>query len=205
MTWIDISQPLRSTTAVWPGDAPFSYRLVATLEADGANVGEMTASMHIGTHVDAPFHYKEDGVTIDRLSPELFIGEALVVDLRGHEVIYASHFADVDLTGVSRVLVKLRDEVEVDKFPVSYPIFDESVAEFLCDKGVKLIGVDTPSVDAVENVSLTMHNACAKYNLIIIENLLLQDVSSGLYDFIGLPLRVEGGDGSPIRAVLKRK
>lgn len=205
LTWIDISQPLRQTTAVWPGDTPFSYRLVATLEKDGANVGEMTASMHIGTHVDAPFHYMKEGATIEQLPLDLFIGEALVVDLRGHEVISASHFSEVDFTGISRVLVKLRDVIEVDEFPSSYPIFDESVAAFLYDKGIKVIGVDTPSVDEVDNVSLTMHNACAKYNLIIIENLMLQHISSGLYDFIGLPLRVEGADGSPIRAVLKRK
>lgn len=205
MTWIDISQPLRSTTAVWPGDTPFSYRLVATLEEDGANVGEMTASMHFGTHVDAPFHYKGDGATVEQLSLDLFIGEALVVDLRGNERILPSHFSEVDLTGIRRVLIRLRDRIDVEAFPSNYPIIDKSVAAFLTDKGVQLIGVDTPSVDAVENVSLSMHNACAKYNLIIVENLMLQHVSPGLYDFIGLPLRVEGGDGSPIRAVLKRK
>lgn len=203
MKILDITHPHSDRLAPWPGDTPFEFSLVARLR-DGAscNVGKLTSSIHCGTHLDAPFHYKESGATIDALPPELFIGPARVFLAQGRQVITREIFAGLDGRATPRVLVRTNACDDKSVFPSLIPTLATDVAAWLGQQGVCLIGVDLPSVDQVDSKTLPIHHALDAANIAILENLDLRLVPAGVYELIALPLRIEGADGSPVRAVL---
>jgi len=203
--WIDITQPLRNTMAVWPGDTPFQFHLAVTKEESGSvNIGEISSSTHIGTHADAPFHFDNEGKTIDQIDPSIYIGKAIVIDLTEKGEIRREYLENIDFQGVQRVLFKCLKEIDVDTFPDEVPYMDPEIGPFLKEKGIILIGIDSPSVDSITSKTLDTHHSLNRNGIHIIENLMLTKVEAGLYEFIALPLKIEGGDGSPVRAVVRK-
>ncbi|SFB16082.1 Kynurenine formamidase [Lentibacillus halodurans] len=202
--WIDISQPLTNKMAHFPGDTPFNYALTYTKEQTGSvNVGQITGSVHTGTHIDAPFHYDSNGKTVDLLDLDIYIGEAVVLDVSYTDKITADTLKQFDLSGVSRVLLHTSLPNNPERFPDQMPELDPSIAAFLNENGVNLIGVDMPSVDPPESKDLTAHHALYQHGIFILENLMLDDVDPGCYELIALPLAIDDADGSPVRAVLR--
>lgn len=201
--WIDITMPLHKNMPVWPGDTPFQYQLMATLEQDGANVGDITMSLHAGTHIDAPFHYDDFGKSIDVLPIELFIGPSLIVELLDVKQIQLQHVARLMLDGIERIFFKTKQHYDLYRFDPDFTTIHPEVVHFLAEKGVKVVGTDAPSVDAVNDSTLQAHHAFRKERLYIIENLYLKDIKAGMYEFFGVPLAIQGGDASPIRAVVR--
>ncbi|MFC4556786.1 arylformamidase [Virgibacillus kekensis] len=203
-SWIDISQPLTNDMAHFPGDTPFNYSLTYTKEQTGSvNIGQITASVHTGTHVDAPFHYDSDGKTIDQLGLDLYVGPAKVVDVSNTERITTDTLKEFDLDGITRVLLRTSLPNNAKVFPEKTPYLDPGIAAYLYEQGVRLIGVDMPSVDAPDSKDLATHHALYEYNIFILENLMLDHVKSGNYELIALPLAIEGSDGSPVRAAIR--
>ena len=202
--WIDITMPLHKNMPIWPGDTPFQYRLMATLEQDGANVGEITMSLHAGTHIDAPFHYDDFGKSIDALPIELFIGPTCIVELKDVKQIRLENVEKLALDGIERLFFKTKQQYDLYRFDASFTTIHPEVVRFLAEKGVKVVGTDAPSVDAVDDVTLQAHHAFREEQLYIIENLYLKDIETGMYEFIGVPLAIQGGDASPIRAVVRK-
>lgn len=203
--WIDITQTISSRIATWPGDTLFEYELTATKEqGDGANVGTITASLHTGTHADAPFHYVSEGKTLDTLDVNMYIGRAKVVDVIGAKEIGKEELEGFDLTGVERLLLKTTNIASPEKFPTQINVLKENIGPFLKEKGIFLIGTDQPSVDGIESKEMLAHHSLFNNDVYILENLLLENVEPGDYDLIALPLKIEGADGSPIRAVLRK-
>ena len=203
MKIIDITHLHSDRLAPWPGDTPFEFRFVARLR-DGAscNVGKLTCSIHSGTHLDAPYHYDESGATIEALPPELFIGPARVLHAQGRDVITRELFAGLDGRATPRVLVRTNACDDKSIFPSRIPTLAPDVPVWLGQQGVRLIGVDVPSVDELDSKTLPIHHALGAANITILENLDLRAVPAGCYDLIALPLRLAGADGSPVRAVL---
>ena len=203
MKIIDITHPMSDRLAPWPGDTPFEFSLVARLR-DGAscNVGRLTCSIHTGTHLDAPFHYTASGATVDALAPEIFIGPARVFLAPGREVITREIFAGLDGRATPRVLVRTNACDVKSVFPSRIPTLAPDVPAWLGGQGVRLFGLDLPSVDPVDSKTLPLHHALGATNIIILENLDLRAVAAGVYELIALPLRLVGADGSPVRAVL---
>ncbi len=202
--WIDITMPLHKNMPVWPGDTPFDYQLVAKLGTDGANVGEMTMSLHAGTHVDAPFHYDDFGKSVDALPLDLFMGPALLVEMTGMEQIQKQHVELLTLQGIERIFFKTKKTYDLYRFDASYTTIHPDAVVYMASRGIKVIGTDAPSVDAVEDEALLAHHTCKEEGVYIIENLYLKDVEAGVYEFIGLPLPIQGGDASPIRAIIRK-
>ena len=202
--WIDITMPLHKNMPVWPGDPAFQYRLVATLEQDGANVGEMTMSLHAGTHIDAPFHYDDFGKSIDTLPIELFIGPTLIVEMLDVQQIQLQNVTQLKLDGIERLFFKTKRQYDLYRFDPSFTTISPDVVLYLAEKGIKVVGTDAPSVDMVDDVTLQAHHAFRREGLYIIENLYLKDIETGMYEFIGMPLAIQGGDASPIRAVVRK-
>ena len=203
--WIDITQPFRNTIATWPGDTAFHFELAYSKEDTGSvNIGRFTTSTHTGTHADAPYHFDVNAPTIEQMDVNIYIGEALVVDLTDQKEIRVEHLKSIDFREVKRVLFKLKKEVEIDRFPESVPILNPEIAPFLKEKGIVLLCVDIPSVDPLDSKVLDTHHGLYRNGIHIIENLMLQHVTPGLYDFIGLPLKIEGADGAPVRAVIRK-
>ncbi|QKY71518.1 arylformamidase [Lentibacillus sp. CBA3610] len=202
--WIDITQPLTQDMAHFPGDTPFDYALTYTKAQTGSvNVGQITGSVHTGTHIDAPFHYDSSGKTVDQLDLDLYIGRAVVIDVSHTEKITAETLKPFDLQGASRVLLRTSLPNNPKRFPNHMPELDPSAAEFLSGHGVTLLGVDLPSVDPPESKDLPAHHALYRHDIFILENLMLDHVQSGHYELVALPLAIAGADGSPVRAVLR--
>ncbi|GGE62364.1 arylformamidase [Priestia taiwanensis] len=202
--WIDISQALTNDIAVWPGDTPFSYVVNWPMEQSGSvNVGKITMSTHTGTHVDAPFHFDNNGKKVLDLDINVYIGKARVIDVSMFEQVGIKELENYQLGGVSRLLLKLSPNASDSEFPRYIPYIEEAAASYLCAKGVQLIGVDVPSVDPVESKELVAHHALFAHGIHILENLVLHHVKEGEYELIALPLALQDADGSPVRAVLR--
>ncbi|NBJ70162.1 MULTISPECIES: arylformamidase [Clostridia] len=203
--WIDISQPLSPQIAHWPGDTPFQYQLTASIEeTKSVNIGNIHTSLHIGTHIDAPYHFSATGKTVGQLSIEPYIGRAVVIDVSDTETINAQVLAAMDWSkSTKRVLLHTSLENEPNRFPVKLPYLDPNIAPFLQAKGVQLLGVDMPSVDAPDSKDLATHHALAAHGIYILENVMLDRVPVGEYELIALPLSIQGADASPVRAVIR--
>jgi arylformamidase len=202
--WIDISQPLSSDIAHWPGDTPYSYETTFTKEQTGSvNIGKITTSLHTGTHVDAPFHFKNDGEKIVDLDINLYIGPARVIDVSDYRNIDSTVLQTFDLDGVTRLLLKTSVPNNPKRFPEQIPALSADVAAFLQQKGIHLIGVDIPSVDPLDSKEMDAHHALYKHGINILENIMLDKVKEGDYELIALPLPLKEADGSPVRAVIK--
>lgn len=204
---IDLSRTLRSGGPQWPGDTPTAFSLVARI-TDGAscNVGRLTLSVHNGTHADAPYHYREDGATIDAVAPERFVGPARVIDARGRATLGPELFmglAEGELAATPRVLFRTDAWRDPAVFPTTWPLLEPGTPAWLGARGVTLVGFDVPSVDALESKDLPRHRALADADIVILESLDLTGAAPGVYELIALPLKLAGADGSPVRAMLR--
>ena len=210
----DISRTLWNYLAEWPGDEPFHFRLTKKI-ADGqsVNLGAITMGVHNGTHADAQFHFDAAGESIEKAPLEVYLGRAVVVDLaesfsqrREKQLItiedLQAHAEEIGKT--SRLLIKTGRWSDSAVFPKQIPVIAAQVPSWLQKNGVKLLGLDVPSMDEIDSKSLQNHHALAAAGIAIIESLDLSRVSPGIYNLAALPLKIAGGDGAPMRAVLWR-
>jgi arylformamidase len=176
-------------------------------EGSSVNLGRITTSVHSGTHADAYFHFDDRGLTIDRMPLECFLGPAVVLDVsrRGQsdEISLDDLAAAAEqLATAPRLLLKTGGWPDSTKFPESIPTIAEGVAQWLGRNHVKLLGLDLPSVDAIDSKDLRNHHALASAGVAILEGLDLSGVVPGVYWLSALPIKIAGGDGAPARAVL---
>jgi arylformamidase len=199
----DISQPLGRGTAVWPGDR--SIDLAWSLRrdrGDSVNVAALTASVHTGTHADGFLHVDDAGETAARMPLDAYIGNCVVLDVRGRDVVTEDDVAHLDLGDAERVLFRTRERVDPGEFPERFAHIDPGLARRLAGAGVRLVGTDAPSVDPVDSTTLDAHHAFVAGRVAILENVLLTEIEAGRYTLIALPLRLVEADSSPVRAVL---
>jgi len=204
MSLIDITHPLSSALAPWPGSTPFQLRFAARMDQGAvSNVGFLTSPIHLGTHLDAPFHYLRDGATVDQLPLERLVGPARVFDGRGRLILTPELFAGLDGRATPRVLVRTNACDDKTVFPARIPALAPDLPAWLGTQGVSLLGLDLPSVDPVDSATMPTHVALGAAGIIILENLDLRLAEPGIYQLIALPLKICGGDGSPVRAILR--
>jgi len=207
---IDLSYELEPATPVYPGDAGVEIGILETTSSKVAgrralNNSRISVSIHTGTHMDAPFHFFEDGRTIDQVPLERFCGPALCVDLEGAQTI--------DAAKLKPLAEKIRRQPKVilhtgwaarwktPDFFTGHPCLTEDGAQFLVDAGVHLIGLDTPSVDLPP---FPAHLVLLGNDVVIVENLRnLDAIPQELFELIVLPLKIAGRDGSPVRAIAR--
>src|SRR5690625_53747 len=202
--WIDITQPLTNKIAHWPEDEPFQYETTVTKEQSGSvNIGRIISSTHTGTHVDAPFHFLNDGKRILDLDIERYIGCCKVIDVSSYESINEDALRSVLTTTTERVLIKTALPNDPTYFPTEVPAITPDGAAYMASLGVKLVGVDVPSVDPIDSKDLNGHHTLNEHDIYILENVMLDHVEIGDYDLIALPLALAEADGSPVRAVIK--
>ncbi len=202
----DITRPLHNALPPWPGDTAFDYRLTWRMDAGASvNVGALTMGTHNGTHADAPFHFLPGGARIDALDLGVYVGPACVADVTGAGwTITREHLAGhLEQNGVSRLLLKTGAWPDGAPFPARIPLLAPDVPAWLGEQGVRLLGLDVPSVDAIDSHDLPTHHALAAAGVHILESLDLSAVLASVYELIALPLRVAGGDAAPVRAVLR--
>ncbi|MGF9978085.1 arylformamidase [Viridibacillus arvi] len=203
--WIDISQRLDKNVAVWPGDTPFSYKINWSKNESGSvNVGQINMSLHTGTHIDAPFHFDNEGKRVIDLDLDLYIGNAQIIHLPNKTSIGVNELSNFDLQGVTRLLIRTDAWKNRSVFPQTIPHIQPELAAYLSEHGVRLIGLDLPSVDPLDSKELAAHHELAGHNIHILEGLVLDDIGPGNYELAALPLALVEADGSPVRAVLKK-
>jgi arylformamidase len=162
-------------------------------------------STHCGAHADAPLHYDPNGASIDQLDLGDFIGPARVIDARGENPLCGFDDIAAALDGAPpRLLFRLMERLDPMVWPTGFRALAPDAVERLALRGIRLIGVDVPSVDPETSKELPSHMVCRAHDLRIIENLVLADVAPGDYELIALPLKLAGLDAAPVRAVLRR-
>ena len=200
---IDISQTLDTGIDVWPGDTPFHPFWVMRMDGgDSCNVGSVTMSLHTGTHADAPKHFLDDGSSPSDCDLNVYMGRVTVVDATGSPFVDLSTVRAFKHTKPERVLFKT-STARANKFVDTFSYIAKDAAEALVGLGVRLVGLDTPSVDKSDSKSLPSHKTLARADIAILENLSLEQVIPGSYELIAFPLKLAGMDASPVRAVLR--
>lgn len=204
---IDISVLLREGIPEWPGDTPYSCRWTwERTRGDSVNVSAISGSPHLGTHADAPRHVENDWAGAHELPLDAFIGASLLVDLRDRNGLLGALDLGLPAAGITggRLLLRTGRSVAGGSFPREWPSLTEDCVRALLARGLRLLGVDAPSVDARESTSLEVHHLLFDHGACILENLDLRDVAPGEYELLAAPLRLEGLDAAPVRALLRR-
>lgn len=197
---IDITPTVGPDLAVWPGDAP----PVATGTA-GRAPGAIRMSLHTGAHVDAPTHIQPGRSTIDACDLGPFVGpcQLIRVDVAPGRSI---ELADLQTPPTAaRILLCTGYPADRRTFREDFAAPSVALVDALHARGVVLIGVDTPSVDLFRATDMPVHKRLLSHDITILEGLVLVDVPPGDYELIALPLKLAGCDGSPVRAVLRRR
>jgi arylformamidase len=199
----DLSPTIRPDTPVWPGDTPFQSRLSWAI-ADGAsvNLSAITTTPHLGSHADAPFHTEARGDGMAEMPLDRYLGPCRVVRVPPQPLIELRHVEGIDLAP-PRLLFKSESVRDRRSFPERFTALSPEAAAFLAERGVLLVGMDTPSVDPFDSKTLDAHHALFRGGVAILEGLVLDGVPEGVYELIALPLRLAGLDASPVRAVLR--
>ena len=198
---IDITRELSEGHPVWPGDSAYALEQVSSIDQGSAvNVLRLTTSTHLGTHVDAPWHYAAGGGRLVSVGLDLLVGEALVIDARGDGPVPATVLPDEPLP--PRVLLYTGQPERWLAFPTFRALASDLVVA-LGRRGVRLVGTDAPSVDPVDSKDLPAHEACFRAGITIVEGLELSQATPGRYRLVCLPLRMPHADASPVRAVLE--
>jgi arylformamidase len=210
---VDISPRVRPGSVVWPGDTPFALEIAwSPAHGDAVTVSRLTMSPHTGAHADAPLHVGAGPGDVASLPLDAFWGPCVVLDWRA-EVARSPRGAieanDLEarageFPGVERALFRTLDR-PLESFPVSFPHFTAEAARWLGARaGMRLVGIDTFSVDSPDSTELAAHRALFGAGLVVLEELDLTDAVPGAWELCALPLRIEGGDASPVRAALRR-
>lgn len=205
----DISLALHRGLPVWPGDPPGRIiRTAAMEEGAGYNLGHIDASLHWGTHIDAPYHIVPDGWTIDQIPLSVLMGPVRVLAFPQQTHIGATDLMNADWHGVERILFKTRNSDFWNENPLrfhpEYTALTPDAARLLLKKGVKLIGIDYLSIDLFEATELPVHHLLYARNVVGIEGLDLRGVPPGDYQLICLPVNIKNGDGAYARVILQK-
>jgi len=201
----DISAVIRPGMPGWPGDTPYGEARTWHLSPGcPVNVSAFTLSTHTATHADAPLHYDIDGLPIGQVSLDPYLGPCRVFDVRNAGArIEPEHFLrDLDQLP-PRVLFRTYNFVPQDTWDANFTVISPASIEVLGHRGVKLVGIDTPSLDPPKSKTMDAHHAILRHRMAILEGLVLDEVEAGDYELIALPLKLVNLDASPVRAILR--
>jgi len=202
----DITPPISPALAVFPGDVPLRREMRQDMRrGDRLTLSTLHATVHLGAHADAPSHYGADAPTIDERPIDLYLGPCRVLRVavgRGERI---GHSALPEELGAERVLFATGSYPDPTRFNDDFSALAPGLIAELRRRGVRLVGIDTPSVDPADSKELPTHQACLEHDMAILEGLALGGVPDGLYELIALPLKLAGFDGSPVRALLRTR
>jgi arylformamidase len=200
----DITPPITDRLKVWPGDTPPSREVLLDMDrGDNFSLSTLRATVHLGAHADAPSHYGADAPAIDARSLDYYLGPCQVMRVPARRGGRMTQGMLPDIVRAERALIATGTFPDPESFNTDFAALAPELVEFLHRQGVKLVGIDTPSVDLFDSKDLPSHQMFLRRDMAILEGLVLKDVPEGLYELIALPLRLVGFDASPVRAVLR--
>lgn len=202
----DITRLVSPITHVWPGDTPYSAAHVLRLdEGQSVNLTTLTLSAHTGTHADAYYHYIAGGDHPATMPLGAYVGRASAVTVgRRDGPLARADFGHVNLESAERLLIhSWVSDLDDQEWPDTFPYLSVELVDWLASLEIRLIGLDSPSVDAFDSKTLPCHHALWERRIVNLESLLLRDVPDGSYDLVALPLKLDHACGSPVRAILR--
>jgi arylformamidase len=195
----------------WPGNAPYEFQAVKRMASgDSSNVSRVQLGTHTGTHVDAPRHFMDQGRAVDELDLHELVGPCLVAEVpvaSGRTAITPAHLERAAGTPAPRRLLLKTPNSSLwgtGAFNPDFAFISPEAAQWLVTAGVGLVGVDYLSIEEFRKPGAPTHHILLEAGVVIIEGLNLADVEPGEYELICLPLRIEGSDGAPARAILRK-
>jgi arylformamidase len=202
---IDISLNINEDTVVMPKNPDFNKEKLTSISDEGYELYKICMSNHIGTHIDAPAHFIQDGALINQLPLNDLIGKTMVVEILDEHTISVDELKKMNLKGNIRVLFKTRNSKLIDenKLTKDFVYVDKEAASYLVERGIKLIGLDYFSIDRIEDQDKPAHIKLAENNVVVIEGINLLNVEPGEYELTALPMKINA-DGAPARVVLRR-
>lgn len=201
----DISPQINEASSTWPGDEHMHRRQVSNVRSgEPFNIFTLRSNGHLGAHVDAPSFLNKDQKSIDQLHLESFLGPCQLIRLQAEKKrpLLLSQLRDVAIES-SRILIDTGTFNGERAFAIDFAHLTPEIIDYLFEQGVRTIGIDAPSIDAFATKEWSCHKSCFVKEIAVIEGLLLWKVPAGQYELIALPLKLEGFDASPIRAVLR--
>jgi arylformamidase len=203
---MDISIPLSGRTVVWPGDPPLHVERVLDMDQGAdVNVTRVAMSVHAGTHIDAPLHFLQHGVPIDRLDLSEMVGVARVIEVMGVRTISREDLERHRVRKGERILLRTDNSCrawDTESFNFQYAHLSLEAAQYLAERAVRLVGIDYLSVAGMADGALG-HRILLEAGIWLVESLDLRAVQPGSYDFVCLPLRIAGAEGAPARAIIR--
>jgi len=209
--WIDLTHLIDEHTLTYPGDPLFKRQTMANHLENGFQIEQITTAMHVGTHLDSPFHFIDGGKTVDQINPSLLVGNAIVVHIDVDRGIIPSQQIEEQLLGVNHPASILLIDTghskyfNTDTYFSPIPAFEPSIVDIFERFHIQVVGLDLPTVSFPNNHIKEAHLAILSKDMVIIEGLNHLEECHGLIDFIGLPLNIRGIDGSMIRAIGRNK
>lgn len=203
MKWIDVSIPIASGLTVWPGDAAYEFSPSSRItDGDICNVSKLTMSTHAGTHVDAPWHFEDDGKKLHEVETDIFFGPARLIEASGLREVTAKALGAGALP--ARVLLKTDNSFcpRDASFTQDYVALTPDAATRMVNEGVRLVGIDYLSVAPFADPE-TVHHILLRAGVFIVEGLRLASIDAGDCEFVVLPLALVGADGAPARAFVR--
>jgi arylformamidase len=207
MKIFDISIPLNEKTPVWPGDA--NIKLITTAsrtQGTDFHVSKFSIGAHNGTHIDAPYHFWEDGNKLQDINISHFVTKTLVIEYSGSDHISEEFLKKIDLKGIKSILLKTSNSKWINKsdepFHKDFIAIDSTAANWCVKNEIKLIGIDYFSIEQYDTDNHEVHKILLRNNVIILEAINLSDVPQGDYQLFCPPLKIAAPDGAPVRAIL---
>lgn len=209
MQTYDITLTISNDLPIWPGDPPIRFERVQKLEEGAvANVTHVNLGAHVGTHIDAPYHFLGgQAATVEKIPLKILVGRVFVVQVQDEvDLITAALLEKMDIPPrTRRIILKTRNTrywMQGEKaFQTNYVALSADAAQFLVNKGIKLVGIDYLSI-APYTDPIAPHTILLKAGVVIVEGLDLSQVSPGRYSLYCLPLKLLGSDGAPARVIL---
>lgn len=202
---IDVSLLIHENMIFWPTDPKFVLeRTLDISKGNNANLSKISIGLHTGTHIDAPYHFLEKGKTLEEIDISKFYGVAKVFEIKSETKILLRDIKDLEIEKDDIILFKTKNSrfLREKIFHEDYIGLSLEGAEYLVNKEIKSVGIDYLSIGPKGEEGRKVHKTLLSKEIGIIEGLDLYNVSSGKYFFIALPLKIKGGEGSPVRAIL---
>jgi len=205
MTLWDLSPAIHPGLAVWPGDTRYAEERTWHLDHQcPVNVSRITLSTHTGSHADAPLHFDPEGEAIGAVPLDPYIGPCRLIDVTASGPLVKPEVVQTGLDpGVRRVLLRTTGRSDPDRWPAGFTALHPATADMLGERGIVLIGIDTPSMDPEESKAMPAHKAIRRHRMAILEGLVLAGIPPGDYELIAPPLKLANADAAPVRALLR--
>ncbi|PZC45420.1 MAG: arylformamidase [Chloroflexi bacterium] len=205
--WIDVTAPVTTGMAVWPGDPAVNINRVAEVErGDLATVSHLDMGSHTGTHVEAPSHFLPGGLTIDEMPLEATNGKARVIGIEDSATVGLSELLLHDPQPGERLLFKTANSSRQwyqEPFVEDFVALSLEAAHLLAERQLLMVGIDYLSVSGFHDDTSAIHTTLLKAGIWIVEGLALQGIAPGAYEMVCLPLKLQGTEGAPARAMLR--